>query len=55
MLQEEPEEILAFERSVAGFSDAGFHILKGDVAVLAGDDIVFRKDTAVQIAGQEAE
>ncbi len=52
MLQHEPQEILAFESAIACFAGTAFHILKGDVAVLAGNDIFFREDTPVQIPRQ---
>ncbi len=52
MLQHEPQEIPAFESAIACFAGTAFHILKGDVAVLAGNDIFFREDPPVQIPRQ---
>ena len=37
----------AFERAIAGFAGTALHILKGDVAVFIGDDIVFANHAPV--------
>lgn len=52
MLQDEPEEVFAFKRSIATYSGAAFHIPEDDVSMLVGDDIIFTDDASVQIAGQ---
>jgi len=52
VLQDQPQKIFAFERSIASFAGTAIHISKGDVAVYTGEDIVFREDASVQIARQ---
>ena len=47
MLQNEPKEVFCFERTILGFSGTALHILKGDVAVLIGNDIAFTNDAPV--------
>jgi len=44
MLQHKPQEIFAFQRTIAGFAGTAFHVLKGDVSVSTGDDVVFKND-----------
>ena len=47
MLQYKPEEILAFEGTIACYTATALHVLKSDVSVLAGNDTVFTDDSAV--------
>ena len=47
MLQYQPQEVFALEATVAGFAGTAFDVLKGDTAVLVGDDIIFADDASV--------
>ena len=47
MLQNEPQEDLAFDRAIEGFAGTAFHIHKSDIAILIGYDIIFGDDAPV--------
>ena len=47
VLQNEPQEVFAFERAIVNFTGSAVDVFKSDIAVLIGDDIIFRDDTAV--------
>ena len=52
MLQDKPQEVLAFSAAVTGMAGTGFDICESDFAILIGDDIVFTDDASVQVARQ---
>ena len=47
VLQNEPQEIFAFQGAVAGFAGAAFGVLESDGAVFIRNDIVFTDDASV--------
>ena len=47
VLQNEPQEVFAFDRAIEGFAGSAVHVFKSDIAVLIGDDIIFRDDAPV--------
>ena len=47
VLQNEPQEVFTFERTIVNFTGSAVDVFKSDIAVLIGDDIIFRDDTAV--------
>jgi len=47
VLQNEPYEVFAFERAIAGFAGTAMHIFKNNMAVLIGYDIIFGDDAPV--------
>ena len=47
VLQNEPQEVFAFFSAIAGFAGRAVYIFKSDIAVLIGDDIIFRDDAGV--------
>ena len=47
VLQNEPQEVFAFERAIAGFAGTAMHIFKSNMAVLIGYDIIFGDDAPV--------
>ena len=52
MLQDKPQEVLAFQGTVERFAATALDVLEGDVAILIGDDIAFSDDTPVEVARQ---
>ena len=52
MLQDKPHKVVAFEGTVERFTGTGLDVLKGDLAVLMGDDVVLTDDTPVEVARQ---
>ena len=52
MLQNEPEKVFSFGRTVACFAATAFDVFKCDVAILVGDDIFFTDDAPVQVSRQ---
>ena len=47
MLQNEPQEVLAFDRAIAGFAATAMHIFKSNLAILIGYDVIFGDDAPV--------
>ena len=47
MLQDKPQEVLAFSAAVTGMAGTGFDIFESDFALLIGDDIVLTDDASV--------
>ena len=47
VLQNEPQEVFAFDRAIAKFTGTAVNVFKSDIVVLIGNDIIFRDDTAV--------
>ena len=43
---------MALNGAVEGFAGTAFDVLKGDVAILIGDDIAFTDDAPVKVARQ---
>jgi hypothetical protein len=50
MLQDKPQEIVAFEGTVERFAGTALDVLEGDLAVLIGDDALFTDDAPVEVA-----
>ena len=47
VLQEQPQEIFALDDAVAGLAGPAFDVLKSNMAILIGDDIIFTNDAPV--------
>ena len=47
VLQDQPQEVFALGGAVTCFAGTAFDVLKGDIAVLVGDDIIFADDAPV--------
>ena len=52
MLQNKPQEVVAFEGTVERFAGTAFDVFEGDIAVLIGDDALFTDDAPVEVARQ---
>lgn len=52
MLQDKPNEVMAFDGAVEGFAATALDISEGDVAILIGDYIAFTDDASVEVARQ---
>lgn len=50
MLQDKPQEIVAFDGPVERLAGTAFDVLGGDLAIMIGDDVVFSDDAPVEIA-----
>jgi hypothetical protein len=48
MLQDKPQEVVAFHGTVERFAGTALDVLKGDLAVLIGDDALFTDDAPVE-------
>jgi LAS superfamily LD-carboxypeptidase LdcB len=52
MLQDKPQEVVAFEGTVEHFTGTALDVSEGDLAVLMGDDVVLTDDTPVEVTRQ---
>lgn len=52
MLQNKPQEVVAFESTVERFAGTALEVFEGDIAVLIGDDALFADDAPVEVAQQ---
>ena len=52
MLQNKPQEVVAFDGAVERFVGTALDVFEGDISVLIGDDALFADDAPVEVARQ---